>query len=381
MPDLNSVPASPHSLSSSRRASANQLPAHSLDILPSNQTAVNQPRRPSNASLPSPHLPPGQPLPTTANVSTAADIGVVSGPGPIRHPRPLTAADLHIQLEKEQEAVVNRLTRELQLLRAAHNASTVSNASSTSAGNTTTEQPTPPVDTGLLSGAGFSTAGSRHNRTSSSTSARSLAATMGSANASTTSIPIRPGPASLSRQNSSTSHPGITGTSPAADIIAGSSYFHPSQRIPAHIATAAGSHHGLTTSASQDQQQPLSPSHVPGTVRYEETLLHREQLDTALQENEALKRRIRELERLVRERRRSESISTTTSAGPGAAPSVSASASVAPPRERPGGERERSMTTASIGAQSIAGSVGVGVPEEEVKVGESASNAGLAQGA
>ena len=26
--------------------------------------------------------------------------------GPLRHPRPLTAADLHMQLEKEQEAVV-----------------------------------------------------------------------------------------------------------------------------------------------------------------------------------------------------------------------------------------------------------------------------------
>jgi hypothetical protein len=32
--------------------------------------------------------------------------GVGSGPGPLRHPRPLTAADLHLQLEKEQEAVV-----------------------------------------------------------------------------------------------------------------------------------------------------------------------------------------------------------------------------------------------------------------------------------
>jgi hypothetical protein len=27
--------------------------------------------------------------------------------GPIRHPRPLTAAELHLELEKEQEAVVN----------------------------------------------------------------------------------------------------------------------------------------------------------------------------------------------------------------------------------------------------------------------------------
>jgi len=28
------------------------------------------------------------------------------GPGPQRHPKPLTAADLHLQLEREQEAVV-----------------------------------------------------------------------------------------------------------------------------------------------------------------------------------------------------------------------------------------------------------------------------------
>ncbi|KAG7109890.1 hypothetical protein HYQ44_011453 [Verticillium longisporum] len=352
MPDLNSVPASPHALTSSRRPSSNQLPAHNPDILPSNQTTVNQPRRASNASLPSPHLPPGQPQPTTANISAPSDIGVVSGPGPIRHPRPLTAADLHIQLEKEQEAVVNRLTRELQLLRAAHN-------------NTATEQPTPPVDAGLLSGAGFSTAGRRHNRTSSSTSARSLIATMGSANASTTSIPMRSAPnASLSRQNSSASHPSLAGTSPAAaDLIAGPGYFPSSQRVPSQVATSADT---LATPAGQEQQQqqPLSPSHVPGTVRYEETLLHREQLETALQENEALKRRIRELERLVRERRRSESVSTTGGPAP----------------QRPGGDRERSMTAASMGAQSIAGSVGVGVPEEEVKVGESASNAGLAQG-
>lgn len=32
----------------------------------------------------------------------------VSGPGPIRHPRPITASDLHMQLEKEQEAVVRQ---------------------------------------------------------------------------------------------------------------------------------------------------------------------------------------------------------------------------------------------------------------------------------
>ena len=28
--------------------------------------------------------------------------------GPLRHPRPLTAADLHMQLEKEQEGIVSQ---------------------------------------------------------------------------------------------------------------------------------------------------------------------------------------------------------------------------------------------------------------------------------
>jgi hypothetical protein len=33
--------------------------------------------------------------------------GVGAGPGPIRHPRPLTAAELHQQLEAEQELLVS----------------------------------------------------------------------------------------------------------------------------------------------------------------------------------------------------------------------------------------------------------------------------------
>jgi hypothetical protein len=42
----------------------------------------------------------------TSMTSVGDNTGVGSGPGPLRHPRPLTAADLHLQLEKEQEAVV-----------------------------------------------------------------------------------------------------------------------------------------------------------------------------------------------------------------------------------------------------------------------------------
>jgi hypothetical protein len=39
--------------------------------------------------------------------SSGDNTGVGTGPGPMRHPRPLTAADLHLVLEKEQEAVVS----------------------------------------------------------------------------------------------------------------------------------------------------------------------------------------------------------------------------------------------------------------------------------
>jgi hypothetical protein len=35
--------------------------------------------------------------------------GVGAGPGPLRHPRPLTAAELHQQLEQEQELLVRCL--------------------------------------------------------------------------------------------------------------------------------------------------------------------------------------------------------------------------------------------------------------------------------
>ena len=109
MPDLNTVPASPHVLAAttSRRASAQQMPpppvpnSPSLNILPSNQSAVNQTTA-SPPSLPSPNFASSFPQgPVLADAATSS-----SAPLPMRHPRPLTAADLHLQLEKENEAVV-----------------------------------------------------------------------------------------------------------------------------------------------------------------------------------------------------------------------------------------------------------------------------------
>lgn len=42
---------------------------------------------------------------------------------------------------------------------------------------------------------------------------------------------------------------------------------------------------------------------VPTTARYEETAFHRQELEAVKKENEALKRRIRELEILMRQKR------------------------------------------------------------------------------
>ncbi|KAL6409572.1 hypothetical protein AUP68_05947 [Ilyonectria robusta] len=75
----------------------------SLNILPSNQNAVNHSQ---TSSLPSPQLTATHPpVPAPAHM-LASEPGVGPGPGPLRHPRPLTAAELHLALEKEQEAVV-----------------------------------------------------------------------------------------------------------------------------------------------------------------------------------------------------------------------------------------------------------------------------------
>ena len=87
---------------------------------------------------------------------------------PMRHPRPLTAAELHLELEKEQEAVVNRLTRELSALRA-HSASVASTTSSVTSGMH--------VDQDMM-GATHPTSARRH-RSSSSVSRTSTSAPYG----------------------------------------------------------------------------------------------------------------------------------------------------------------------------------------------------------
>lgn len=119
MPDINTAPRSPRgvlnshgpsvtpaahpgsSQSASRRTSTQMLPPP----LPQNNSLPNSPR-PAQASMmdnTGVGLGPGQPEKTICQRSSTEAIQL----GPIRHPRPLTAAELHLELEKEQESIVS----------------------------------------------------------------------------------------------------------------------------------------------------------------------------------------------------------------------------------------------------------------------------------
>ncbi|KAI8937020.1 hypothetical protein NX059_006243 [Plenodomus lindquistii] len=238
-PDLNSVPPSPHPNITSNPSSNTQPASGSL----SRQNSTPASRR---ASQIHPMSPPPLPLaspggtlsPSTHSTSqhthafpplspsTSGHISPDSAGVPMRHPRPMTPAEMHLELEKEQEAVVNRLTRELSALRA-HSASVASTASSAAESSVTHAE--------SLTGPMHPTSSRRH-RSSSSVS--------------------RSGPPS--------------------------SYPH---RYSVSSQTAAGE---------------ARSSSVVSTPRYEEVALHKAELEEAKKENEALKQRIRDLERLIR---------------------------------------------------------------------------------
>lgn len=165
--------------------------------------------------------------------------GYVDAAGvPMRHPRPMTPAEMYHELEKEQEAVVNRLTRELSALRT-QTASVASTVSSTADTADHSGAPTGPV-----AGSTHSTS-SRHHRSSSSVSRSGMP-------------------------------PGV--------------YPH-RYSISSQSTTGDTTHRDLHRSAS----------HVT-TPRYEEVAQHRAEMEEVKKENEALKQRIIELERMIRAR-------------------------------------------------------------------------------
>lgn len=124
-------------------------------------------------------------------------------------------------------------------------------------------------------------------------------------------------------------------------------------RDPSATRIAGGNTDGL----GERHASTTSMTSVPTTGRYEEAAYHRHELDSVKRENEALKRRIRDLERTIRERRQSDASRTRSE-------SVSTSASVNN-RDSVGGvgrgrEREKD-----------------GEGEDVVRVGESARSGGL----
>lgn len=173
-----------------------------------------------------------------------------------------------MELEKEQEAVVNRLTRELNALRA-HSSSVASTTSSTST------QPH------LLDPSDLS------------------------------SLPAPTQPiASRRHRSSSTTSTGI----PLTAATAGLPHYHrpPSFGGPNPIDVTASTPSAASRTPSMSQAHG-SGSGAPTTPRYEEVMLHRQELEEAKRENERLRRRVRELEGLVRGRRASSSV--TSAAG------------------------------------------------------------------
>ncbi|KIW08460.1 uncharacterized protein PV09_01363 [Verruconis gallopava] len=279
-PDLNSVPPSPRNAqqqpppqSDSRRPSAppsrraSQIYPMNPPPLPLVSPGGSIPASVQQGHVPFPPLSPGM-----------AETGV-----PMRHPRPLTAAELHLELEKEQEAIVNRLTRELTALRA--HSSSVASTTSISSSSTNPPLPHDPSDPTLTGPNHPAQSRSRH-RSSSSVSASQRQAN-------------------------------FTAIDPAASTPSAAS------RAPSISATGG----------------PLMPT----TPRYEEVLLHRQELEEAKRENERLRRRVRELEALVRGRRAS-SVSTREGVS-GANTSERSERSVSVRRRRPEGSVEAGSTT------------------------------------
>ncbi|KAI9881256.1 MAG: hypothetical protein M1830_005542 [Pleopsidium flavum] len=386
-PDLNSVPTSPRNIalssrptstSSSRRASQLMGPpplplASPGGSLPQQYTMSGHPPAPPNTSSMA-----------SSTTSTLDNAGVGVGPGPLRHPRPLTAADLHLQLEKEQEAVVNRLTRELSLLRQ-QSASVVSNASSTSTG---LADSTDHHANHLISGTSHPTPSRRHRSSSSlsqttaatTTSASTVGTTAGVAGSTVSGIaPARDSTApptsqaaadrardTLSRQNSMTSsrRSGTSSPSISSSLQHTDHFLHSySSRHSISSQHGGGNHPQSVQFAPQSTLSPDNPrspslsSAAAATTRYEEAAYHRSELDVVKRENETLRRRIRELERSLSSRRDSDagrrrSTSATTSAGVNAGLRDS------------GGQRGRGLEKddddESVGVGESAGSVGVG---------------------
>ncbi|KAJ5473889.1 hypothetical protein N7475_003455 [Penicillium sp. IBT 31633x] len=225
----------------------------------------------------------------------AGDYGIANAAqGPLRHPQPLTPSDLHLELEKEQEAMVNRLTRELSLLRQ-QTASVASTGSSTSAVNEADgAQPSPTLSSSTRSHS------ARRNRSNSSLSSQT-SASQSAQTASVTGIaPLRESgmpsrPADYSRTARSR-EPSLTSRRPSIGSL--SSFSHSNSSVYPH-----------RNSGSQTQ---LGYSPGQSLSRFEEVSHHRLELEYMKRENDQLRRRVRDLEQTLKRQKEAEAFDSTS---------------------------------------------------------------------
>ncbi|KAJ5608031.1 hypothetical protein N7537_004650 [Penicillium hordei] len=242
------------------------------------------PRQPVHGSHISTALPPlgSPPLGT-------GDYGITStAQGPLRHPQPLTPSDLHLVLEKEQEAMVNRLTRELSILRQ-QTASVASTASSTSTFNEADRaQASPTLSNSIASHS------ARRNRSNSSLSSHT-SANQAPQSASVTGIaPSRDIPYRQTDHSRTvrSREPSLTSRRPSIGSL--SSFSHNNSSIYPHRNSVSQTHLG----------------HSPGgsLSRFEEATHHRLEVEYMKRENEQLRRRVRDLEQTLK-RQKEDSVS------------------------------------------------------------------------
>ncbi|ETN40748.1 uncharacterized protein HMPREF1541_05028 [Cyphellophora europaea CBS 101466] len=244
----------------------------------------------SNTQMP----PPPPPPPRTDSLPSSPQMdntGVGIGPGPIRHPRPVSAAELHLELEKEQENMVNRLTRELSALRA-QTASVASTTSSTSDHFFSNDQ--------FGTGATIIPTSARRHRSSSNLSARSsrsIRENLTSAASTSVSGVAAPRDQTVQAGNMETLRPEMSRQNSTSAGVYRSSSIHASPRLSQvgyHRASVSSN-----TNYSEAASNPRSPgfSSAGAAARYEEAQLHRAELEAVRKENETLRQRVRDLER------------------------------------------------------------------------------------
>ncbi|EWC47086.1 hypothetical protein DRE_03455 [Drechslerella stenobrocha 248] len=274
---------------------------------------------------------PGGSIRSVSSVS-GSEVGVGNGPGPSRLPRQLSPAEIHAELEKEQEAAVNRLTRQLSILRAQQAVSPTSHPISDDLSNTYPSAYLSPrsrrtssnASTALTNAAtiGSTMAGSSLSRQS---SIQSLSAARDPTATTTTSS--RPAPIPMSRQSSVRSISGsrasgrnspALGESDSPYPYFNSQYYYasPHHHPPGSSSwkDSAGTVHMHNHHQSREREKGeyagseaggserglgVSYGSSSGHPRYEEVLTARNELENVKKENEKLKEKIRELEKAL----------------------------------------------------------------------------------